>query len=192
MGRPLTNGGGRWRMAAWGGAAALLLLPLGAMQVTDQVAWTPSDFALAGALLGGAGLVFELAARMTGGGAQRAALGVAVGTAVLLVWANGAVGLIGSEDDPANRMYGGVLAVGLVGALLARLRPWGMARAMAATALAQGLVAGIALGAGLGGPASPPVEVLGVNGLFAALWLLSAALFRRAARDGDVGRGSAS
>ena len=56
----------------------------------------------------------------------------------MLVWINLAVGIIGSEDNPANLMYGGVLAVGVAGAVAARFRPGGMARALAATALAQG------------------------------------------------------
>jgi hypothetical protein len=81
-------------------------------------------------------------------------------------------------------MYGGVLAVGLVGAFVARLRPPGMARALTAVALAQGLVAAIALGVGLG-PAGPgrTAQILLLTGFFGALWLLSAWLFRRAARE---------
>ena len=57
-------------------------------------------------------------------------------------------------------MYFGVLAVGMAGALIARLRPRGMARALFATALAQALVAAIALIARLGLPYSPPQGAL--------------------------------
>ena len=39
--------GNRWRIAAWSIAAGLLLLPLLAMQVTDQVDWNLADFAVA-------------------------------------------------------------------------------------------------------------------------------------------------
>jgi hypothetical protein len=56
-----------------------------------------------------------------------------------------------------------------------------MARTLVATALAQALVAVIAVIAGMGRPASPPLEILGVTALFAALWLVSAWLFRKAA-----------
>lgn len=48
---------------------------------------------------------------------------------------NGAVGIVGSEDNPANLMYGGVLAVGIVGAVIARFRAEGMARAQGSVAL---------------------------------------------------------
>ncbi|MDH4351413.1 MAG: hypothetical protein OEY20_06325 [Gemmatimonadota bacterium] len=163
-------------------AALVLLLPLLAMQITDEVAWDLADFAVAWTLLVGAGLTYKLVARGMGNIAYRAAVGVAVATALLLVWVNLAVGVIGNEGDPANLMYGGVIAVGIIGALLARFQPRGMARALFASALAQALVAVIALSAGLGSPVSRPLEILVANGLFAALWGGSAWLFWSAAR----------
>lgn len=169
-------------MAGWGAVAVLLLLPLAAMQVTDEVDWGLADFAIAGALMIGVGLACELAVRTTDNTAYRAAVGVALAAALILIWINLAVGVIGTEADPANLMYGGVLAVGVVGALLARFQPRGMAGALAATALAQVLVAMIAVTAGMGHPASPPLEILGVNALFTALWLISAWFFHKAAR----------
>src|SRR5687768_13711801 len=165
------SGGGRrgipWRMAVWGIAALVLLLPLVAMQFTEEVAWDLADFATFGAMLAGACGTYELAARATGSGAYRAAVGVALAAAFILVWMNLAVGIIGNEENPANLMYGGVLAVGIVGAIIARFKPHGMARALVATALAQALVAVIALIAGLG--FTGPITVF-----FAALWLISA------------------
>ncbi len=170
--------------------AFILLLPLVAMQFTDEVVWDLADFIVAGALLVGTGLTFELAARMTGNTAYRAAVGLAVVAALILVWMNLAVGLIGSEDNPANLMYGGVLLVGIIGAIIARFRPHGMARALFATALAQALVPVIALI--IWKPQVTSVEaflgmlgVLGVNAFFAMLFVGSALLFRRAARKHD-------
>jgi hypothetical protein len=117
--------------------------------------------------------------------AYRAAVGVALAAAFVLVWLSLGVGIIGADGDPANLMYFGVLAVGLIGAIIARLRPHGMARALFAMALAQALVAVIALIITLGSPWSPP-GVLGtliLNGFFAALFVGSALLFRYAARE---------
>jgi hypothetical protein len=171
-------------MAAWGAVMALiLLLPLFAMQVTDEVVWDLADFVFAGALVVGVGITYELAARKTGNTAYRSAVGVALAAAFILVWVNGAVGVIGTERDNANLMYGGVLAVGITGAIIARFRPDGMARALFATALAQAVVAVIALVAGLGstGPGWP-WDILILTVFFAALWLISAKLFRKAAR----------
>jgi hypothetical protein len=170
--------------------ACILLLPVLAMQFTDEVVWDLADFAVAGALLCGAGFTYELGARKASILAYRAAVGVAVAAALILVWVNLAVGLIGSEDNPANLIYVGVLAVGIMGAFLARFQPRGMARALFATAFAQALVAVIALIAGWGDPGSGALEILVLNGFFVALWVGSAWLFRRAAH-GRPERGGA-
>ena len=174
--------GSRWRIAAWAVAALILLLPLLAMQFTDEVNWGVADFAVAGALLFGTGLTYELVARKRGSITYRAAVGVALAAALILVWLSLGVGIIGRDGDPANLMYFGVLAVGIIGALIARFRPRGMARALFATALAQTSVAVIALVAGLGYPWSGALELSALNGFFVALFVASAWLFRRAAR----------
>ena len=157
----------------------MLLLPLVAMQFTDEVNWSETDFIVAGALIGGTGLTFELAARATANHAYRAAVGLALAAAFLLIWLNLAVGIIGTEDNPLNLIFGAVLATGIIGAVIVRCRPLGMARAMLATALAQLLVAVIAPTAGVGSMA----PVWWLTGCFAALWLGSAWLFRKAARE---------
>ena len=113
------NSGGlrwtRWRTAAWATAGLILLVPLVAMQFTDEVNWEVGDFVIFGALLVGVGVTYELVVRMTGNTAYRVAFGVALAAAFLLIWVNGAVGIIGSEDNDANLMYGGVLAIGVIG-----------------------------------------------------------------------------
>jgi hypothetical protein len=163
---------------------AILLVPLLAMQFTDEVAWGVVDFAVAGALLGGAGLVHQLAVSKAGTIAYRAAVAVALAAALILVWLVLAVGVIGDTGDPADLMYAGVLAVGFIGAVLARFQPHGMARALFATALAQTLVAVVALIAGKHqAPISSVFEILGLNGFFVALFIGSAWLFRHAARE---------
>jgi hypothetical protein len=158
--------------------ALILLLPLLAAP-----AWSLADFVVAGALIFGTGLTYVLVARRAGKIAYRAAFGVALAAALLLVWVSLAVGIIGTEDDPANLMYAGVLFVGIVGAIVSRLRPDGMARALLATALAQASVAVIALTFGLGSERSGPLEIVGVSGLFVALFVGSAMLFRHAGRE---------
>jgi hypothetical protein len=85
--------------------ALILLVPLIGMQFTDEVAWSPFGFAFAGTLLFGTGLAFELITRKAGNRAYRAGVAVALMAAVLLVWINLAVGIIGSEDYPANMLY---------------------------------------------------------------------------------------
>ena len=153
------------------------------MQFSDEIDWDETDFLVFGAMLFATCGTFELAARISGNSAYRAAVGVAVVAAFILIWINLAVGIIGSEDNPANLMYAGVLAVAVIGAAIGRFRPHGMARALVATALAQVLVAAIALIAGLGSEgANWPQVIFVLNGFFAALWLLSAWLFWKAGR----------
>lgn len=81
---------GLWRIAGWGLLAVLLLTPLVAMQFTDEVDWTASDFVIMGVLLLLVGLGFELAARLSSDVVYRAAFGLAVLTGFLLVWVNSA------------------------------------------------------------------------------------------------------
>jgi hypothetical protein len=81
-----------------------------------------------------------------------------------------------------------VLAVGIIGAIIARFQPHGMARALFATALAQMLVPVIALIAGMHqSPISSNISgILGIlilNGFFVSLFVGSAWLFRNAARE---------
>jgi hypothetical protein len=158
--------------------AFILLIPLLAAP-----AWSLADFVIAGALIFGTGLTYVLVARKAGNIAYRFAVGVALAAAFILDWLNLAVGVIGTSGDPANVMYVGVLAVGIIGAIIARFQPPGMARALFATALAQALVAVIALIFGLGSSLSPPVEILALNGFFVALFVGSAWLFLYAARE---------
>lgn len=175
--------GRRWRMVVWVTLTGLiLLLPLIAMRFTDEVDWNIADFVVIGALLIGVGAAYELVATRSRITAYRAAVAVGLAGALALVWVNGAVGIIGAEDNDANLMYGAVLAVGAFGAMVARLRPGGMARAMLAMALTQVPVAVIALSAGVGSPAPDwQWDLLALTGFFAALWLMSAWLFRMAA-----------
>ncbi len=79
--------------------------------------------------------------------AYRAASGLALAAAFSLIWLSLGVGIIGQDGDPANRMYFGGLAVGIIGASSARLHSRGMAYTLGAMALAQALIAAIALSA---------------------------------------------
>lgn len=157
-----------WRIAGWGTAALLLVLPL-----AMKAPWTASDFIFAGMLLGSLGLAFEFIVGRSDSIAYRLGAAVAAIAAFLTVWVNAAVGMIGSGDNPLNLLFGGVLLVALAGAIVARLEAAGMARAMGVAAILQ---AG-AGAAGLGTDVRGGVLSMG----FAGLWLLSSALFHNAA-----------
>ncbi len=162
--------------------AFLLMVPFAAMFFTTEVNWNLFDFVVMGVLLFGAGSAFVLISRFSDSIAYRAGVGVAVVTGLLLIWVNLAVGIIGSEDNPANALYFGVLLVGFIGAGMARLRPRGMARTLFAAALAQMLVPVMALIIWKPDLAEPAgiAGVFILNALFALLFVVSALLFRRA------------
>ena len=145
--------------------------------------WGVVDFTVFGAMLLSVAFIYTLAKRKTDNMAYRFAVGVAVATAFILLWVNGAVGIIGDESNNANMMFYGVLAVGVIGAIIARFRPLGMARALYSMAFAQVLVAAIELIAKSGavGPIWPR-GILILTGFFVALWVSSAWLFQNAAR----------
>lgn len=182
-----TTGGGLDRLLRtlfWGGAAALWLAPLTAMQFVPGMDWSVFDFVVWGVMLLIAAGVCELALRASGDLAYRAGVVIAVGAAFLLTWINLAVGIIGSEDNPANLMFFGVLVVGVVSAFAADFRARGMARAMAAMAALQAVAGTTALVAGWGaGGGNWPQVIFVMTAFFGGLWLLAAWLFRKAARN---------
>lgn len=159
----------------------LLMVPLIAMQFTDEVNWSLFDFIIAGTILFSTGLAYELIARKGGTIAYRLALGTALISILFLVWANLAVGLIGAGPNIANLMYIGVVAIGITGVVIGHFTPRGMERTMYSMAISMLLAAGIQLIAGMYNyPQSSVIEILIVNGFFAALFTGSALLFRKA------------
>lgn len=106
---------------------------------------------------------------------------VALGTVLLLLFGIGALGIIGAGGPP-DLLYLGAVGIGVVGAVVARLRARGMALALAATAAATVLAGLVAIAVGLHDREGASVpEILGLSVMYAALFGLSAWLFRRAA-----------
>ena len=173
--------GERLRPLVWGGAGALLLAPWVAMQLdAPGVHWTAADFLVMGVLLGALAGLFELGLRLDRRWSYRMGIWLAAVTGFLTIWVNLAVGMLGSEGHPLNLVFAGVIAIAVLGALLARGRAPGMARAMLAAGLAQLLAVAIAL------PMGFQRHELAMTALFALPWLVAAALFH-AARKVDAG-----
>jgi hypothetical protein len=83
----------RLKLAVWGLALLVLLVPLVAMQFTSAVQWDAADFALLGGMFVGAGVAYEVVERLTADRRARIAIAGGLVFLVLLVWAEGAVGL---------------------------------------------------------------------------------------------------
>jgi hypothetical protein len=170
---------GALRVVAGAGVIALIPVVLTLLALWH---WRPGALILALLLLlGAAGLAYELVAKKRlANKAYRFAVALALAAVFVLLWMNVAVGGI-LGDDPANMMYFGVLLVGFIGALLARLEAAGMSWALVATAFAMILVPAIALLIGTPAFANGVVAVFGLHAGFALLFVGSALLFRRAA-----------
>lgn len=75
---------------------SLLLIPLIAMQFSNEVVWTAIDFLVAGVLLFGSGLAIELILRKTSNFKNRFIFCGIILVALFLVWAELAVGIFGT------------------------------------------------------------------------------------------------
>ena len=75
------------------GTAVILLVPLVAMQFTDEVDWGIADLIVIGTLLFGAGLIYELIASKVRSRNHRIGIGILLAAAVLYIWAELAVGI---------------------------------------------------------------------------------------------------
>lgn len=76
--------------------ALLLLIPFVAMQFTQEVTWSLFDFVVAGTLLLTTGLLCELVIRKVRKVEYRVAICVTILIALVLIWAELAVGLFGT------------------------------------------------------------------------------------------------
>lgn len=166
----------------------LLLIPLIAMQFSSEVVWTFLDFVFAGVLIFGTGFAYilitqKLASKAAGNIVYRVAVGFALFTGLFLIWANAAVGIIGSENNDINMLYFIVVFVGIAGSFMARFEPKRMVFTLFAMAAVQALIAVVALLTGMADlPQSSVIEIIGVNGFFIVLFLLSALLFKYSAK----------
>lgn len=162
------------RTLLWGGLAALLAAPLVGMQLSAEVNWTASDFAIAGGILLVFGLGVEAIFRLTPSWPARFGWGLILTGLIGLGFAHLSVGIIGDGSDPANLAVLALPAIALVGVLASRARPAGMmvtAFALCAGQLALGVFAD-----SLGQTIWLPTTVL------AALWLVAGGLFAISAR----------
>ena len=171
-----------WRIAAWTAAAALMLLPITVQLASGEFGWTIGDFVFVAIVLFGGCFLFDLAARRSPNLSYLLGAGAGLAAGFGLIVVNGAVGLVGSEDEAHNLLFLAVILVALAGSLIARGRPEAMARAMTAAAFVHVAVsAGLLIAAGGVSDGDPLMEVVGLS-VFAAIWIASAWLFRNAAR----------
>ncbi|XWN36798.1 MAG: hypothetical protein ROO71_12655 [Balneola sp.] len=166
------------------GTGALLLIPLIAMQFTTEVAWTLFDFIFAAVLLFGTGAIFTFALHKMENKSYRIGAGIALVSTLFLIWANGAVGIVGHEGEPINTLYFIIPAIGFIGAFLSRFQSKGLSYTLSAMAIVPMVIAVVAL---LGylqeAPHNSATQILGINMFFSVIFALSAISFRNAVLD---------
>ena len=167
------------RIAGWSLAAALLAAPAIAMQFPDSgVNWTAGDFIFAGIVFAIIGGLFELAARASRNVSYRAAVVVAVACGFLQLWITLAVGIIGSENNPANWTYIAMVLAALSVAAVAIGNARALARSMAVMAVLQLFFFALHM---IDGHMTAFIDLF-----FTALWVMSSRLFARAATQGEA------
>ena len=156
-------------------ALGLLMVPLVASRVVDGWNWRPRAFVLVYVLFFATGMAYALIARRMNAWAYKAGVGLALVAGFGLGWSN--MVHVADSENPVNLAYYSVLAVGGVGAWLARLEPRGLARTLFAMAATLALIA-VMLPSG-----APPYLARNMaigHGAFVALFTASGLLFRHA------------
>ena len=86
------------RLLVWlAGITAVLLIPMIAMQFTQEVSWKTGDFIIAGVLLTCVALIYELVIRRFSSKTKRIALSSTLLLVLALIWAELAVGIFGTS-----------------------------------------------------------------------------------------------
>lgn len=125
------------------------------------------------------GMAYALIARKMAVWSYKAGVGVALVAGFVLGWFN--MVHVADSENPANLVYYSVLAVGGLGAGLARLEARGLARTLFAMAA---MLALIAIVVPSGAPPDLARNMAILHGVFVALFTASGLLFRHASLAG--------
>jgi hypothetical protein len=117
----------------------------------------------------------------TGMNSNKAAFAMGIGGVLLLIWMSLGIGIIGEDGNPANVVYGSVVAIGALGFFISRRKPAGMALTLFTMAAAQAVITLVAIIGEAGMPWSGPAELLGLNGIFIVLFTAAGLMFRKSA-----------
>ena len=161
------------------GALAVLMVPLVASRVVDGWNWPPGAFVFVYVLFFVTGLAYALIARKMDAWSYKAGVGVALVSGFGLAWST--MVHVADAGGPVNFVYYGVLVVGLVGALLSRLKARGLAYTLFAMAATYALIAVILPS---GAPPDLARNMAIGHGVFVVMLITSGLLFRHASLAG--------
>ena len=157
------------------GALAVWMVPLVASQFFEDWHWGVGGFVRAYVLFFLTGMVMALVARRMGVWSYKAGVGLALVAGFALGWST----MVQTADSghPERLWYLSVLIVGLIGALLARLQPRGLALTLFAMAATLALIA-VMLPSGA--PPDMARRMAVGHGVYVALFTASGLMFRHA------------
>jgi len=161
------------------GSLALLMVPLVASRLVAGWNWNAGAFLFVYVLFFATGMAYAVIARKMDAWSYKAGVGLALVTGFALGWSN--MVHVADSENPANLVYYGVLAVGVVGALLARLQARGLAYTLFAMAATLAL---IALMLPSGTPPHLARNMAVGHAVFVALFTASGLMFRHASLAG--------
>lgn len=160
-------------------ALALLMVPLVASQVVKGWNWPARAFVIVYLLFFATGMAYALIARKRCEWSYKAGVGVALVAGFALGWST----MVQTADSghPERLWSLSVLAVGLIGACLARLKARGLAGTLFAMAATLALIAVILPS---GAPPDMARRMAIGHGVYVVLFIASGLLFRRASLMG--------
>lgn len=164
-------------------ALGLLMVPLIASQVVEGWNWPPGAFVFTYLLFFGTGMAYALIARKMKAWSYKIAVGLSLVAGFVLGWAT--MVHMSETENPVNLVYFGVLAVGAIGAVLARLEARGMAKALYAMSAALALAWVITQVLSTDRIAGPVWNVGVIHGGFVLLFAAAGLLFRHASLQGS-------
>ena len=159
---------------------ALWMVPLVASQFFEDWHWGVGGFVRVYVLFFGTGMAYAVIARKMGAWSYKAGLGVALVAGFALGWST----MVQTADSghPERLWYLSVLAVGLIGACLARLKAPGLAVTLFAMAATLALIAVILPS---GAPPDMARRMAIGHGVYVVLFVASGLLFRQASVAGS-------
>lgn len=162
-------------------ALALLMVPIVAAQMIEDWHWGIGGFVFAYVLFFATGMAYALIARKMNAWAYKTAVAIALVAGFILGWST--MVHTSETENPVNLVYFGVLAIGAIGAALARLEARGMARAVFAMAAALVVVWFITQVLYTDPQAGPLWNVAVKHGGMVLVFAAAGLLFRRASLE---------
>lgn len=161
------------------GALVVLMVPIIASRVVEGWNWPARAFVLVYGLFFVTGMAYALIARKMAAWSYKAGVAVALVAGFALGWST----MVQTADSghPERMWFLSVLVVGLIGALLARLRARGLALTLFAMAVTLAVMA-VTLPSGA--PPEMAQRMAIGHGVFVALFVASGLMFRHASLAG--------